>query len=66
MREPKSVMVGIQQRGQWGIIRDRRDEWELEVEIEEDAVVYGSEHSSLSWEVCALNLLKRATLLSWR
>ena len=40
MREPKSVMAGIRRSGQWDIIRLGWDEWELKVEIEEDAVVY--------------------------
>ena len=40
MREPKSVMVGIQWSGRWDIIGLRWDEWELKVEIEEDTVVY--------------------------
>ena len=43
MREPKSVTVGIQQRGRWGIVRDRRNKAALEVEIVEDAVMYASE-----------------------
>ena len=43
MRELKFVTVGIQQRGQWDVIRDRREEWELEVEVIENTVVYGSE-----------------------
>ena len=42
MREPKSVMVGIQWRGQWDIIWNRSDERELEVEVIEDPVVDGS------------------------
>ena len=40
MREPKSVMAGIQWSGRRDIIRLGWDEWELKVEIEEDAVVY--------------------------
>ena len=40
MREPKSVTVGIRWRGRWDVIRLGWDEWELKVEIEEDAVVY--------------------------
>ena len=39
----KLVMAGIQQRGWWDIIRFRWDEWELEVEIKEDAMVDGGE-----------------------
>ena len=42
-REPKSVTVGIWWRGWWDIIGDRSDEWELEIEIVEDMVVYSSE-----------------------
>ena len=38
-REPKSVMAGIWQRGQWDVIRDRSDERELEIEVVEDLVV---------------------------
>ena len=36
-------MVGIWWRGWCDIIGDRRDEWEVEIEIEEDAVVDGGE-----------------------
>ena len=35
--------MGIWWRGQCDIIGDRRDEWEVEIEIEEDAVVDGGE-----------------------
>ena len=42
-REPKFVMAGVWQRGQWDVIGDGRDEWELEVEIKEDAMVDGGE-----------------------
>ena len=42
-REPKSVMVGIWQRGQWDIIGDRRDERELEVQVKKDTVVDSGE-----------------------
>ena len=41
--KPKSVMVGIQQRGRWDIIRFGRDKWELEVQIVKDAMVDCSE-----------------------
>ena len=41
-REPKSVMAGIQWRGQWDVIWDRGDERELEVEVVEDPVVDSS------------------------
>ena len=40
MREPKSVMAGIRWSGQQDVIRLRWDEWELKVEIKEDAVMY--------------------------
>ena len=39
-REPKSVTAGIWQSGWRDIIGLGWDEWELKVEIEEDAVVY--------------------------
>ena len=42
-REPKSVMVEIWWRGQWDIVRDRRDEGALEIEIIEYTVVYASD-----------------------
>ena len=41
-REPKSVMAGIQWRGQWDVIWDRGNERELEVEVVEDLVVDSS------------------------
>ena len=43
MREPKSVTAQIRWRGQWYVIRFSRDKWELEVQVVEDVVVYGSE-----------------------
>ena len=42
-REPKSVMAGIRQRGQWDVIGDGRDEQELEVEVKKDTVVDSGE-----------------------
>ena len=42
MREPKSVMAGMWQRGRWDIIRLRGNERELKVEVVKDAVVYSS------------------------
>ena len=41
--KPKSVMVGIQRRGWWDIIRFSRDEWEPEVQVVKDSVMDGSE-----------------------
>ena len=35
--------MGIQQRGQWDIIRNRGNKRALEIEVIEDAVMYGSE-----------------------
>ena len=43
MTKLKSVMAGIWRRGRWDVIGDRRDEGALEVEVVEDAVMYGSE-----------------------
>ena len=43
MREPKSVTAGIRWRGRWGVIGDRRDERELEVQVKKDAVVDSGE-----------------------
>ena len=42
-RELKSVTAGIQQRGRWNVIGDGGNKRELEVEVIEDAVMYGSE-----------------------
>ena len=42
-RELKSVTAGIQRRGQWDVVGDRRDKGALEVETVEDTVVYASE-----------------------
>ena len=49
MREPKSVMAGIRRRGQWDVIGDKGNKRTLEVEVVEDAVMYGSE--SLEFEL---------------
>ena len=43
MRELKLVMAGIRWRGRWDVIGDRGDEWELEVQVEKDAVVDSGE-----------------------
>ena len=50
-REPKSVMVGIRQRGRWDIVGDRGNKGALEVEIVEDAVMYASELLEFELEV---------------
>ena len=43
MTEPKSVMVGIQQRGQWDVVGFGGDKWELEVQVVKDTMVDCSE-----------------------
>ena len=58
MREPKSVTVGIQRRGRWGIIGDRRDEGELEIEIVEDSVVNSGELLEFELEISCTEPLK--------
>ena len=57
MREPKSVMAGIQR---WGVIGDRRDKGALEVEIVEDAVVYASESLEFKLDVSCSEPLKES------
>ena len=51
MREPKSVTVGIWQRGQWDVIGDRSDKREFEIEVIKDLVVNGSELLKFELEV---------------
>ena len=36
MRELKSIMAGIWQRGRWDVIGDRSDKRELKIEVIED------------------------------
>ena len=43
MREPKSVMAGIQRRGRWDVIWFSGDKWELEVRVVKDLVVGSGE-----------------------
>ena len=62
-RELKFVMVGVWQRGQWDVIRDGRDEWELEVEIEEDVVVYSSEMLELKLGGLCSEPLEKSNLI---
>ena len=59
-REPKSAMVGIWQRGQWDVIRDRGNERELEIEVVEDPVVNGSEPLEFELEVLCTEPLKKS------
>ena len=63
MREPKSVMVGIRWRGQWDVIGDRSDERELEIEVIEDPVVYGSESLKFELEVLCAEPLKESDFI---
>ena len=37
--KPKSVIVGIRQRGWWDIVGFGRDKWELEVQVVKDVMV---------------------------
>ena len=59
-REPKSVTAGIRWRGRWDVIRDRRDERELEIEIVEDPVVNSSESLEFELEVSCTEPLKES------
>ena len=52
--KPKLVMAGIQQRGQWDVIRFGRDEWEFEIQVIKDSMVDGCEPVKL--ELCSLSL----------
>ena len=60
MREPKSVMVGIQWRGWWDVVRDRGNKGALEVEIVEDVVVYASESLKFELEVSCTEPLEES------
>ena len=63
MRELKSVTAGIQQRGQWDVVGDRRDKGALEVEIVEDAVVYASELLEFELDVLCMELLEESNFV---
>ena len=63
MRELKSVMVGIRRRGQWDIVRDRRDKGALDVEIVEDAVVYASESLEFELDVSCTEPLEESNFI---
>ena len=41
--KPKSVTAGIQQRGQWDVVRFERNEWEFEIQVVKDLMVDGHE-----------------------
>ena len=59
-REPKSVTVGIRQRGRWDVIGDQSDEGKLEVEVVEDPVVDSSESLEFKLEVSCTEPLKES------
>ena len=61
--KPKSVMAGIWQRGQWDIIRFSRDEWGLEVQVIEDAVMYGSEVLEFELVISCMEPLEESNLV---
>ena len=61
--KPKSVTAEIWWRGQWDIIRLGWDEWEFEIEIEEDAVVYCSEVLELKLGGLCSEPLKKGNLI---
>ena len=63
MRELKSVMAGIRQRGRWDVIGDRSDEGKLEVEVVEDLVVDSSELLKFKLEVSCTEPLKESDFI---
>ena len=63
MREPKSVMAGIRWRGQWDVIRDRGNKRALEVEVIEDAVMYGSELLEFKLDVSCMEPLEESDFI---
>ena len=62
-RELKSVMVGIWWRGWWDIIRNRGNKRALEVEVIENAVVYGSESLEFKLDVLCTEPLKESDFI---
>ena len=62
-REPKSVTVGIRQRGWWGVVGDRGNKGALEVEIVEDVVVYASESLEFELEVSCTEPFKESNFV---
>ena len=53
-------MVGIQQRGRWDVVGDRGNKRAPEVEVVEDAVVYGSEPLEFELDVSCTEPLKES------
>ena len=60
MREPKSVTAGIRRRGWWDVIGNRGDKRALEIEVIEDAVVYGSEPLEFKLDISCTEPLKES------
>ena len=58
--EQKSVTVGIQRRGRWDVVGDRRDKGALEVEIVEDMVVYARESLEFKLDVLCTEPLEES------
>ena len=52
--------MGIQRRGRWDIVGDRRDKGALEVEIVEDVVVYACESLEFKLDVSCTEPLKES------
>ena len=55
--------MGIQRRGQWDVIGDRRDERELKIEVIEDPVVSSSESLEFKLEVSCTEPLKESDFI---
>ena len=56
-------MVGIQQRGRWDVVGDRGNRRAPEVEVVEDAVVYGSEPLKFELEVSCMEPLEESNFV---
>ena len=56
-------MVGVRRRGWWDIIRNRGNKRALEVEVVEDAVMYGSELLKFKLEVSCMEPLKEGDFI---
>ena len=56
-------MVGIQQRGRWDVVGDRGNKRAPEVEVVEDAVVYGSEPLEFELEVSCMEPLEESNFV---
>ena len=52
--------MGIRQRGQWDVVRDRGNKRAPEVEVVEDTVVYGSEPLEFELEVSCMEPLEES------